>query len=132
VSYFYPRFFVTCTHSFLFACILCCSGGSLLSGGQRQRLCIARAIISDPKILVLDEATAALDNESERKIQETLDDLQKKQPRTTLVVAHRLTTVKYCDKIAVLGDGGVQEFGSHDELLQNKGLYHELWIKQGA
>jgi len=108
-------------------------GGGLLSGGQRQRVSIARAIIKDPKILVLDEATAALDNESERIVQEALDDLQRAQPRTTLVVAHRLITVKNCTKIAVLDGGGVKELGSHDELLQNKdGLYYALWQKQGA
>ncbi|CAB9520582.1 Lactococcin-G-processing and transport ATP-binding protein LagD [Seminavis robusta] len=108
------------------------SGGSLLSGGQRQRIAIARAIVSDPKMLVLDEATAALDNESEKIVQAALDNLQKIQPRTTLVVAHRLTTVKDCDKIAVLGNGGVIELGSHGELLASKGLYNELWQKQGA
>lgn len=108
------------------------SGGMLLSGGQRQRVAIARAIISDPKILVLDEATAALDNESERIVQAALDDLQKKQPRTTLVVAHRLGTVKNCDQIAVLSEGGVKELGDHTALLEKKGLYHELWTKQGG
>ena len=108
------------------------TGGSLLSGGQKQRIAIARAIVKDPKILVLDEATSALDNVSEREVQAALDSLQESQPRTTLVVAHRLTTVKNCDQIAVLGGGGVQELGSHSELLSQKGLYHELWMKQGA
>jgi len=108
------------------------SGGMLLSGGQRQRVAIARAIISQPKILVLDEATAALDNESERIVQAALDDMQQKSPRTTLVVAHRLGTVKNCDQIAVLDKGGVAELGTHDELLEKKGLYHELWMKQGG
>ena len=75
---------------------------------------------------------SALDNESERIVQQTLDDMQKKKPRTTLVVAHRLTTVKNCDKIAVLDRGGVKELGSHMELLKEKGLYNDLWIKQGA
>eukprot|EP00567_Pseudictyota_dubia_P003208 CAMPEP_0197456878 /NCGR_PEP_ID=MMETSP1175-20131217/44537_1 /TAXON_ID=1003142 /ORGANISM="Triceratium dubium, Strain CCMP147" /LENGTH=1434 /DNA_ID=CAMNT_0042991077 /DNA_START=181 /DNA_END=4485 /DNA_ORIENTATION=- len=107
-------------------------GGMLLSGGQRQRIAISRAIVSNPKILVLDEATSALDNESEKIVQAALDDLQEKQPRTTLVVAHRLGTVKNCTKIAVLDRGGVRELGSHDELLELKGLYHELWMKQGG
>lgn len=102
----------------------------MLSGGQRQRLAIARAIVSDPEILILDEATAALDNESQRIVQVALDDLQSKNPRTTLVVAHRLSTIKSCDQIAVLGGGGVKELGTHDSLLSSKGLYHELWMKQ--
>lgn len=106
------------------------AGGSLLSGGQKQRLAIARAIIKDPPILVLDEATSALDNESEKIVQSTLDGMQKKNPRTTLVVAHRLTTVKECDRIAVLDDGGVSEFGSHNDLLEKKGIYYDLWMKQ--
>jgi len=65
-------------------------------------------------------------------VQAALDKLQETQPRTTLVVAHRLVTVKNCDRIAVLGDGGVAELGSHAELVEQKGLYHELWMKQGA
>ena len=78
------------------------------------------------------QATSALDNESERIVQEALDALQKKQPRTLLMVAHRLGTVKDCNRIAVLGGGGVSELGSHEELLESKGLYHELWQKQGS
>jgi ATP-binding cassette subfamily B (MDR/TAP) protein 1 len=104
--------------------------GSLLSGGQKQRIAIARAIISNPNILVLDEATSALDNESEKSVQAALDALQAKQPRTTLMVAHRLMTVKDCDHICVLDGGSVKEFGTHDELLQQKGLYHLLWSQQ--
>lgn len=107
-------------------------GGSLLSGGQKQRVAIARAIVKDPQILVLDEATSALDNESEKIVQAALDDMQQKHPRTTLVVAHRLETVKKCDKIVVLDRGGVKEQGSHAELLNLKGLYHSLWTKQGG
>lgn len=109
------------------------SGGSLLSGGQKQRIAIARAIIKNPKILVLDEATSALDNESQRIVQAALDELQRKQPRTTLTVAHRLATIKNCDKIAVLGGGGVQECAPHNELIKNhQGLYYRLWKAQGA
>ena len=108
------------------------SSGSLLSGGQKQRIAIARAIVKDPKILVLDEATSALDNESEKIVQAALDAMQEKKPRTTLVVAHRLETVKKCDKIVVLDRGGVKEQGSHAELLKQKGLYHTLWSKQGG
>ena len=108
------------------------TGGGQLSGGQKQRIAIARAIIRNPHILVLDEATAALDNESEEKVQAALDSLQETQPRTTLVVAHRLLTVKRCDKIAYLGNGGVIEIGSHDELLEKAGEYSKLWKMQGA
>mmetsp|Transcript_15434 Transcript_15434/g.32636 ORF Transcript_15434/g.32636 Transcript_15434/m.32636 type:complete len:1373 (-) Transcript_15434:205-4323(-) len=107
-------------------------GGGLLSGGQKQRIAIARAIIRDPKILVLDEATAALDNESQKLVQATLDELQQTQPRTTLTVAHRLLTIKDCDKIAFLGDGGVLEIGTHSDLLEMKGNYYELWCMQGS
>lgn len=107
-------------------------GGSLLSGGQKQRVAIARAIIKDPQILVLDEATSALDNESEKIVQAALDDMQEKHPRTTLVVAHRLETVKKCDTIVVLDRGGIKEKGSHTDLLAMKGLYHNLWTKQGG
>jgi len=107
-------------------------GGGLLSGGQKQRIAIARAIIRNPKILVLDEATAALDNESQKLVQATLDNLQSTQPRTTLTVAHRLLTVKDCDKIAFLGDGGVLEMGKHSELLEMKGHYYKLWCMQGS
>ena len=108
------------------------SGGSLLSGGQKQRVAIARAILKDPKILVLDEATSALDNESERIVQAALDEMRVKQPRTTLVVAHRLVTVKDCDKIAVLEGGCVSELGTHAELVEKKGLYYDLWRRQGV
>jgi ATP-binding cassette subfamily B (MDR/TAP) protein 1 len=107
-------------------------GGMLLSGGQRQRVAIARAIIKNPKILVLDEATAALDNESEKIVQAALDSMQETNPRTTLTVAHRLETVKGCDKIVVLDNGGVKEEGTHAELLALEGLYHSLWTKQSG
>ncbi|CAN0287525.1 unnamed protein product [Ectocarpus sp. 6 AP-2014] len=103
---------------------------ALLSGGQKQRIAIARAILNNPPILLLDEATSALDNESEKVVQEALDQLQAKQKRTTLTVAHRLTTIRNSDKIAVLNGGGVQELGTHDELLALKGLYSTLWNQQ--
>lgn len=107
-------------------------GGGLLSGGQRQRVAIARAIIKNPKLLVLDEATAALDNESEKIVQAALDRMQETNPRTTLTVAHRLETVKKCDKIIVLDKGGVEEEGTHSELLALNGIYHTLWTKQSG
>ena len=86
--------------------------------------------MKDPALLVLDEATAALDNESEKIVQAALDRMQETNPRTTLVVAHRLETVKKCDKIVVLDGGGVKEEGTHEELLQLEGIYHSLWTKQ--
>eukprot|EP00904_Undaria_pinnatifida_P011955 jgi/Undpi1/7890/HiC_scaffold_24.g10362.m1 len=103
---------------------------ALLSGGQKQRIAIARAILNNPPILLLDEATSALDNESEKVVQEALDQLQVMQKRTTLTVAHRLSTIRNSDKIAVLNSGGVQELGTHDQLLEKKGMYSTLWHQQ--
>jgi subfamily B ATP-binding cassette protein MsbA len=98
--------------------------GVRLSGGQRQRLAIARAVLADPSILVLDEATSALDPESELRIQEALDRLAPR--RTTVVIAHRLATVRRADIIAVLAEGRVVELGSHDELFAANGLYRRM------
>eukprot|EP01066_Platyproteum_vivax_P018775 Platyproteum_vivax@DN7597_c0_g2_i3.p1 len=91
-------------------------GGSQLSGGQKQRVAIARAIIRDPEVLILDEATSALDNESERIVQEALDNLMAAKKRTTIVIAHRLTTIKNADKIVVVDEGKVIEEGTHTTL----------------
>ncbi|WP_226011297.1 ABC transporter ATP-binding protein [Halomicrobium salinisoli] len=102
--------------------------GSRLSGGQRQRIAIARALLRDPAVLVLDEATSHVDNETERQIQESVDDLG--EGRTTIAIAHRLSTVRDADLILVLDDGRVREAGTHDELVAEDGLYADLWRVQ--
>ena len=102
--------------------------GARLSGGQRQRIAIARAILKDPRILLLDEATSSLDNESERAVQAALNRLM--VGRTTLIVAHRLSTIQAAHRIAVLDDGWLVELGTHDELLARNGLYARLYRLQ--
>jgi ATP-binding cassette, subfamily B, bacterial len=102
--------------------------GQKLSGGQRQRLSIARAIVRNPAILVLDEATSSVDNETEAAIQRSLDTVSRN--RTTLVIAHRLSTIRHADRIHVLERGQVKEAGTHDELLEAGGLYAALWRVQ--
>lgn len=99
--------------------------GVQLSGGQKQRVAIARAVVKNPAILLLDEATSALDMESERIVQSALDRLMKN--RTTIMVAHRLSTIKNADQISVLQDGKIVEQGTHSELLENRdGAYYKL------
>lgn len=101
--------------------------GVKLSGGQKQRISIARVFLKNPPVLILDEATSSLDNESEILVSESLEKLA--HNRTTLTIAHRLTTVKDYDRIVVLGDDGIEEIGTHEELLLKKGTYYKLWNK---
>ncbi|TMW58939.1 hypothetical protein Poli38472_007084 [Pythium oligandrum] len=105
--------------------------GAQISGGQKQRIAIARAILRDPDVLLLDEATSALDNESERIVQESLDQLLKLKKRTTIIVAHRLSTIRHADLIAVTKDGEIVEQGTHEQLLSlPDGVYKSLVAKQ--
>jgi subfamily B ATP-binding cassette protein MsbA len=102
--------------------------GVKLSGGERQRLSIARALLKNAPILILDEATSSLDSESEVEVQKALDFLMR--GRTTLVIAHRLSTIRKADRIIVLSNGGIVEEGKHEELLQREGEYHKLYMLQ--
>lgn len=104
--------------------------GSRLSGGEKQRMCIARALLKDAPVLILDEATASLDTESERLVQKALENLM--QGRTSFVIAHRLSTVHYAHRIIVLAGGKVVEEGTHSDLLARKGEYYNLYRMQFA
>jgi len=105
-------------------------GGRTLSGGERQLLAFARALARDPEILILDEATSSVDTQTERLIQEATVRLMRN--RTAIVVAHRLSTIRYADRIIVLHRGRIRESGTHDELIAREGLYYQLYQWQGV
>ena len=101
--------------------------GGQLSGGEKQRVAIARALIRKPKLLLLDEATSALDNQSEQVVQDALDKAQ--QGRTSIIIAHRLTTIQNSNKITVVKDGQVLEEGNHGQLISMKNFYYKLQLQ---
>ena len=99
-------------------------GGGKLSGGQKQRISIARAVLNNPPIMILDEATSSLDSESEKLVQDALEKLMKN--RTSIIIAHRLSTIQNADLILVINNGQIAEKGNHEELIKNKGIYFKL------
>ena len=105
-------------------------GGLKLSGGEKQRLSIARALLRKPHLLIFDEATSALDSLTEEQITDTIRDISFSKEQVTILIAHRLSTIMHADRIYVLEKGDVVETGSHDSLLDEKGLYYAMWRQQ--
>jgi ATP-binding cassette subfamily B protein len=105
-------------------------GGKKLSGGEKQRLSIARALLRKPRLLIFDEATSALDSLSEEEITETVREISALKQQITILIAHRLSTIMHADIIYVLEKGKIVEQGSHDELVDKKGLYYAMWRQQ--
>jgi subfamily B ATP-binding cassette protein MsbA len=102
--------------------------GIKLSGGQKQRLALARALVTDPRILILDDVTSALDGETEARVQDALDEVMK--GRTTFIIAHRLSSVVHADRIVVLENGVIEDIGTHEELSTRPGIYQDLYEEQ--
>lgn len=104
--------------------------GAKLSGGQKQRLSIARVFLKNPKIVIFDEATSSLDNRSERIVQNSLERLS--ENRTTIVIAHRLSTIRNADRIYVFSNKGIEEIGTHEQLMKNRGYYRRMYLETSS